>query len=94
MMADQTQTPLLVNEKAGPDQWAAAIRYALMAASSVASALGYTKTAGEFSAMLTVAGPLAMVIVFAMGQWKTRQQSLKLATVTKAAPDSVAQIKA
>ena len=85
--------PIMVNAKAGPDQWAAAIRYTLVTLAGIVGALGYTKMAGQFSGMLSVAAPLGWLIVFAMGQWKTRQQSLKLSLVADAAPDSVAKLK-
>ena len=94
MAAEQPVTePILVNPTAGPDQLAAGIRYALMTIAGAATVFGYNHVATDATGLLVIAGPLAGLLVFAMGQWKTRQQSLKLAVVAKAAPDSVAQIK-
>lgn len=93
-MTDPTVTePILVNAKAGPDQWAAGIRYGLMLLSGIAISCHWSRLGGELSDAATIAGLVAAPAIGLMGQIKTRQQSLKLTVLAKAAPDNVAQVK-
>lgn len=82
--------PIVVNARAGPDQWAAAIRYLLMVVVGAATVFGADHVAKDATGLLTIAAPLGGLIVFVMGQWKTRTQSLKMAVMAKALPDTVA----
>lgn len=95
-MTDFTPTPnkpITVWATPTPDQVTAGLRYALMAVSSIASALGMAKVAGDASALLASVGPVAMVIVFVWGQLVTRESAKQKATMATALPDSVAQTK-
>lgn len=85
--------PIVVNATPTQDQLAAGLRQLLLALSSIASVLGYTKVAGELSAALTIVGPVAMIITIVLGQIYTRRASQKLIITATAAPDSVAVVK-
>lgn len=85
--------PIIVNAKAGPDQWAAAIRQLILVAAGVASAFGFAHLAGQFSALLAIAGPAGGLAAFAMGQWKTRQMANVATTMANALPDNLAQVR-
>jgi hypothetical protein len=85
--------PIVVDSGPGAEQLAAGIRQAILVLASIATALGYTKAAGEISAFLLVAGPLAGFIVIVAGQWKTRDSAQKKAAMAAQLPDSVAVVK-
>jgi hypothetical protein len=84
--------PIIVNPTAGPDQWAAGIRYALMTIAGAASVFGWEHVSKDATGLLVIAMPLGGLIAL-WGQYKTRQQSLKLAVLAKAVPDTIAQVK-
>lgn len=93
-MSDQLEhNPILVNAGPGRDQVATAIRYVLMAASSVATALGFAEVAGKFNALLVTAGPIATAAVFIWGQWSARHGAKTKAALAAQLPDSVAAFK-
>lgn len=93
-MTDQNQSPpIVVNEKAGPDQWAAAIRQILLVIAGIATVFGWKHLAGEASGLIAISAPLGGLVVFALGQWKTRQSSLNLTKLARKVPDSVARVK-
>lgn len=85
--------PIRVNASPGPDQVATGIRYALMAAASVASALGFAEVAGKFNALLVTAGPIAVFAVFVWGQWSARHNSKAKAVMAAQLPDEIARFK-
>jgi len=86
-------TPIMVNKSAAPDTWEALLRYVLMAFAAIASALGYTKAAGEFSALLVAVGPVSMAVAAGWGMWKANQSARQKIVMEPYAPDSVAQVK-
>lgn len=85
--------PIVVDGDPGAEQLAAGMRQAILVVASIATALGYTKAAGEISAFLLVAGPLAGLIVIVLGQLKTRDSSQKKAAMAAQLPDSIAVVK-
>jgi hypothetical protein len=99
-MTDPTLTsapagaPIEVNATPETAQWEAAVRQAILVLSGVATALGYTQIAGKISALLMVAGPIAGLIVFILGQIHTRRAEQKQIVMANALPDSVARVKA
>lgn len=92
-MSDTSNQPILVDATPGPAQLAAGLRQAILAAASILTALGFSHAAGVASLALQFVGPAAMVIVFIVGQLKTRSQATKLAVTAAASPNSVAIIK-
>jgi len=84
--------PIIVNPTAGPDQWAAGIRYALMTVAGAASVFGWEHLSKDATGLLVIAMPLGGLIAL-WGQWKTRQQALKMAVMAKALPNEIAQVK-
>lgn len=93
MSNDDLPPPILVNESPGRDQVATAIRYVLMAASSVATALGAIEVAGKFNALLITAGPIATAMVFVWGQVSARRAAQTKAALASRLPDDVATFK-
>lgn len=92
-MTDTTTTQIVAKASPLQDQLQAGIRQTILVVAAIASALGYNKLAGQASALLMVAGPLAGLITIVIGQIATRKASQKLAIVAAAAPDNVATIK-
>lgn len=92
-MSDPTQTPIIVNATPTQDQIQSGLRYILTALSAVAMALGFSGVAGKFTALLMAVGPMSAAVAFLWGQWSARHKAKQAATMAKALPDSVAQIK-
>jgi hypothetical protein len=88
-----TDPPIVANASPVPEQMASALRQLILALASIATALGYSKAAGDLSLVLDVLGPLAAVIVIVLGQLKTRKASQNTATLAAAVPDSIAVVK-
>lgn len=93
MSNDSSATPILVDATPGPAQLAAGIRQGILALASILTAMGFSHAAGDVSLLLQFVGPIAMVVVFVLGQLKTRSTATKLATVAAAAPNSTAIVK-
>lgn len=85
--------PIMVNPYPTQDQIAAGLRQAVLILSGVATTLGAARVAGELNTFLTIVGPMAAIISFALGQMHTRSAAKKLAITAAAAPNSVAQVK-
>lgn len=87
------QPPIVVNASPVQDQIAAGLRVFIIAAGSVATALGYAGVAGKLNALLLAVGPVAAAIAFLVGQLKTRALAKKAARMATLLPDSVATTK-
>jgi len=87
------QQPIMVNATPTAEQVMTGVRQFILVAAAIASALGYAHAAGQISGLLSVAGPIAGLIIIVLGQLKTRQSSQTAATLARALPDSVAQTK-
>lgn len=85
--------PIVANASPAPDQIAAGLRQGVLLLAAVASTLGYTKLAGEFSSILTIVGPIAAIVAFVWGQIHVRQASQDKKTLAAAVPDSVGVVK-
>ncbi len=94
-MTDPTVTPppIAVNATPKTDQVEAGLRMVLFAVAAVAGALGYTKAAGQASALLAAVAPVAALIVFGWSQMSTRIKSRNAATMANALPDTIATTK-
>lgn len=93
MSNDNTVQPIMVDATPGPAQLAAGIRQTILAIASILTTLGFSHAAGTVSLALQFVGPAAMVIVFVVGQLKTRHAAAKLATVAASASNAVAIVK-
>lgn len=98
-MDEPTPTPapavvpaIQVNADPTQAQYAAAVRQAVLVASGVLSAFGATHLSTEIGALAMVAGPLAGLIVFVMGQLHTRHAEQKQIVMANALPDAVAKV--
>lgn len=88
-----TATPIMVDASATPATLAAVLRYFLMACAAVATALGYTKWAGEFSALLLAVGPVSMFLSALWGVWSANRSARQKIVMERHVPDSIAQVK-
>lgn len=81
-----------VNADPKQAQYGAAIRQAVLVASGVVGAFGYTHLSTEIGALSLVSGPAAGLIAFILGQLHTRRaekQQIAMATVL---PDRIATV--
>jgi hypothetical protein len=92
-MSDATPTPIIVNASPTPAQIAAGIRQAVLVIGTIAGMLGYGQFAGKLSPILTILGPLSVVISYAWGQWVTRRSEQDKAVLANAAPNSIGVVR-
>ena len=92
-MSDPNAAPIVAPASPLNDQLTAGLRQLILVAAAVATALGYTKAAGEISTFLMVVGPRAGLLTVIVGQITTRRSSQKLAVAAAAAPDNVAVVR-
>jgi hypothetical protein len=92
-MSDPTVTPIIANASPAPDQIAAGLRQLVLVLGSIASALGYSKLAGEFSSLLAIVGPLSVIVAFVWGQLHTRAAAQQKATLAAAAPNAIGVVR-
>jgi hypothetical protein len=92
-MTNTTTTPIMVNSTPTPAQIESALRSALTGLGAAATALGASNLAGDFSTLLTYAGPVAMVIGFGLSQWTAYRNAHEKIAMANAAPPSVAMVK-
>jgi hypothetical protein len=94
-MTDPTQAaaPIVVNANPNQDALQTLVRQVIVVAGVVTSALGFTHLAGDFSALLVAAGPIATLIAAAMEVWKSHALASKASTMASALPNSVATTK-
>lgn len=85
--------PIVVNAAPETAQWEAALRQAILVLSGVSTALGYTQIAGKISSLLMIAGPLAGLVVFIMGQMHTRHAEQKQIAMAAQLPDEIAHTR-
>lgn len=88
-----TVPPIIANASPVPEQLAAALRQLILALAMVATALGYSKAAGDLNLVLQVIGPFAAVVSIILGQLKTRVASQNTAKLAAAVPNSIAVVK-
>ncbi len=67
------------------------LRYLLMAAGAILTALGFTHAAGAASLLLLAIGPVASLIAYVMGVLKVRADAQRMADLQARVPNSIAR---
>lgn len=89
-MADD---PIIVDATPNATQLVVAVRQLILVASGVASAFGAAHLSTELGALMAIAGPIAGVISFALGQWYIVREERKKRAMAHALPNAIAQVK-
>ncbi len=85
--------PIVVNANPAVDQIQAGLRLTIVAAGSVAGALGFVRATHTIDGLLLAVGPVAALIAYVWALVKTRTLSLKASSMAAMLPFHVAQTK-
>lgn len=90
-----TEKPIVVHATPTRPQIEAALRQVILAIGPVVGLFGYAGFADShtMNTVLALIGPASAIISFVWGQWNTRKQAQKAATMAEALPDKIAQTK-
>lgn len=95
-MTDFAPDPIVVNAKAGADQWAAGARQLVLILgplAAFAAANHWLRLADWLNLAIAVVAPMATLAALVLGQIKTRQSALKMTAMAVSLPDTIAQVK-
>jgi hypothetical protein len=92
-----SESPIVVNAKAGPDQWAAGARQAVLILGPLAgyaAANHMLKLADGLNLAIAIVGPSAALVSIVLGQLATRKSANQQAFMANKLSDDIAVVRA